>query len=267
MTQNNRVGDREKEGQDLIQTQTEILADVRRFLEYFNRQDIDAVMAAMTENCVWESAFPLPDGTLYEGQDAVRSYSREVFRSGPNAVSESQEMIATADRCVVLLTRRWTDDSGKPQHFRGMGVFRFRGGKIAEYLVYHKRNRPVTIQNATAETLGVVQSFCEVVNRHDIDAVMAAMTDDCLMETLTLYPDGVRYEGKTAVRARWEEVFHSYPDLRYESEEMFAAEDRCILRWVGHRTGQDGNRERYRGVDIFRVRHGKIAEKLVYAKR
>ena len=80
-------------------------------------------------------------------------------------------------------------------------------------------------------------------------------------------PDGARYEGKATVRARWEEVFQTYPDLLYESEDMFAIGDRCTLRWVAQRTGKDGNRERYRGVDIFRVRDGKIAEKLVYTKR
>ena len=77
----------------------------------------------------------------------------------------------------------------------------------------------------------------------------------------------MRYQGKATVRARWEEVFHNYPDLLYESEEMFAVGGRCILRWVAHRTGKDGEQERYRGVDIFRVRDGKIAEKLVYTKR
>ena len=265
MTQQRQITDRDMEGQDPIEA--DILAMVRGFLESFNRQNIDAVMAAMTENCVWESAFPLPDGTRYEGQDAVRSYLREVFGSGPTAVSEPEEMLPAGDRCIVRLTRRWTDDEGKPRHFRGMGVFRFRDGKIAEYLVYHKRNRPESIQDATAETLGAVQRFCELFNRHDLDAVMAMMTDDCLMEGLTPYPDGARYEGKATVRARWEEVFQTYPDLLYESEDMFAIGDRCTLRWVAQLTGKDGNRERYRGVDIFRVRDGKIAEKLVYTKR
>ena len=115
-------------------------------------------------------------------------------------------MLPAGDRCIVRLTRRWTDDEGKPQHFRGMGVFRFRDGKIAEYLVYHKRNRPVRVQDTEAETLGAVQRFCELFNRHDLDAVMDIMADDCVMDGLTPYPDGARYEGKGAVRARWEEV-------------------------------------------------------------
>ncbi len=79
MTQQRQVTDSEVEGQDSIEA--EILAAVTRFLESINRHDVDAVMATMTENCVGESAFPLPDGTRYEGQEAVRSYLREVFPS------------------------------------------------------------------------------------------------------------------------------------------------------------------------------------------
>ena len=209
MTQDRRVTHRVVEGQD--PAQAEILAAVSWFLESFNRQDLDAVMAAMTEDCVWESAFPLPDGTRYEGQDAVRSYLREVFRSGPNSVSEPQEMIVAGDRCVVRLTRRWTDGDGRSQHFQGMGAFRLRDGKIAEYLVYHKRNRPATTRDAAAETRKAVQNFCELFNRHDLGAVMEIMTDDCLMDGLSPYPGGTRYEGKAAVRARWEQGVPGLP--------------------------------------------------------
>ena len=55
--------------------------------------------------------------------------------------------------------------------------------------------------------------------------------------------------------------------LWYEPEELFATGDRCAFRWVGHRTDKYGNAEHYRGVDILRVRNGKVAEKLVYTKR
>ena len=119
----------------------ETTAVVRRFLEAFNRHDVSAVMAAMTDDCVWESAFPLPDGTPYQGQAAVRAYLEGVFRSRPDAVSEPEEMFAAGDRCVVRLVRRWTDEDGEPRHFRGIGMFRVRNGKVAEDLVYHKRDR------------------------------------------------------------------------------------------------------------------------------
>ncbi len=118
----------------------------------------------------------------------------------------------------------------------------------------------VEIQEAlTTATIAAVEKFCEAFNKHDLDRVMSAMTDDCVLESLGPFPDGTRYEGQAAVRARWEDVFNTYPDLWYETEEMFAVGDRCVFRWVGHRAGKDGQPVHYRGVDIFRVRNGKVA--------
>ena len=111
-------------------------------------------------------------------------------------------------------------------------------------------------ERVTEETVASVQRFCEAFNRHDLNAVMATVTDDCVLEGLTPYPDGARYEGHAAVKARWQQVFDAYPDLRYETEEMFAVGDRCIFLWVGHRTDKDGKLEHYRGIDVLGVRRG-----------
>jgi ketosteroid isomerase-like protein len=266
MMQDGPVTDGASPVQEILTTET--LATVTQFLEAFNRYDVDTVMAMTTDDCNWESAFPLPDGTRYQGRDAVRSYLLQVFRSNPDGISEPEEMIGAGDRCTVRIVRRWTASDGQARHFRGMGVFRVRDGKIAEYLVYHKRNRDPQPQDAVAAaTADVVRSFCELFNRHDLDFVMEMMTDDCVMESLTPFPNGTCYRGKAAVRERWAEVFQTYPDLRYEAEEIVAFGDRCILRWIGRRTESDGQEVRYRGVDILRIRNGKIAEKLVYTKR
>ena len=117
-----------------------------------------------------------------------------------------------------------------------------------------------------AQTLAAAQQFCDAFNCQDLDAIMAVMTEDCVLDSIYPYPDGARYEGAAAVRARWAEVFRTSPDLWCETEELFAVADRCIFRWIGHRSGQDGQPEHYRGVDILRVRDGKVAEKLVYSK-
>ncbi len=118
----------------------------------------------------------------------------------------------------------------------------------------------------TAETIAAIERFNDAFNRHDVDAVMAGMTDDCVFETTTPPPDGTRYEGQEAVRAAWEELFRSSPQATFESEEMFAAGDRCVVRWVYHWVSEDGQPGHVRGVDVFRVRNGKVAEKLSYVK-
>ncbi len=94
-------------------------------------------MNAMTEDCVFKNTNPPPDGGRFVGADAVRSFWQKFFASNPDAVFESEEIIATGDRCVVRWTYRKTRD-GKPWHLRGVDVFRIRNGKVAEKLAYVK---------------------------------------------------------------------------------------------------------------------------------
>ena len=95
---------------------------------------------------------------------------------------------------------------------------------------------------------------------------MAAMTDDCVFESTYPPPDGQRFEGQEAVRAAWEDLFRSSPDATFETEELFVVDDRCTARWIYRYTGVDGTTHHIRGVDVFRVRDGKVAEKLSYVK-
>lgn len=117
----------------------------------------------------------------------------------------------------------------------------------------------------TAATLEAVRRFHDAFNAHDINAIMAMMTGDCVFENTNPPPDGARYKGQAAVRAYWERFFRNSPDARFDAEEVFAAGDRCVVRWIYRKT-KDGKPWHLRGVDVFRVRDGKIAEKLSYVK-
>ena len=114
------------------------LEAIERFNEAFGRHDVDGVMKAMTDDCVFENTCPPPDGERYEGKESVRGFWVRFFRSSPSAVFETEEIFAAGDRCVVRWLYRWVDKSGKPGHIRGVDVFRVRGGKVAEKLSYVK---------------------------------------------------------------------------------------------------------------------------------
>jgi steroid delta-isomerase-like uncharacterized protein len=123
-----------------------------------------------------------------------------------------------------------------------------------------------TITTTTEHTLGTIAAFNDAFNRHDVDAVMALMTDDVTFENTSPFPDGERYEGQAAVRRFWEKLFTSTPDAHFEAEDIFAADDRCTVRWRYTFTSSDGAAGHVRGVDVFRVRDGKVSEKLCYVK-
>jgi ketosteroid isomerase-like protein len=120
--------------------------------------------------------------------------------------------------------------------------------------------------DTTASTLDVIDRFNDVFNKHDVDAIMALMTDDVVFENTSPRPDGERYEGQQAVRGFWERFFSGSPSARFEAEDISAGGDRCTVRWVYHWVDGDGKPGHVRGVDVFRVRDGKVAEKLSYVK-
>ena len=118
----------------------------------------------------------------------------------------------------------------------------------------------------TAATIKVIERFGDALNDHDVDAMMALMTEDCVFDNTYPPPDGERFEGQGAVRHFWEEFFRSSPRALFHSEEMFAHKDRCVLCWRYDWTNADGSCGHVRGVDVLRVRNGKVAEKLAYVK-
>ena len=115
------------------------------------------------------------------------------------------------------------------------------------------------------EARAAVDRFNEAFNRHDVDAIMRCMTDDCVFENTRPAPDGTRLVGQAAVRRFWEEFFARSPQARFDTEAVFAAGDRCVVQWV-YRWVREGRAGHVRGVDVFRVRDGRVAEKCSYVK-
>ena len=105
-----------------------------------------------------------------------------------------------------------------------------------------------------------VARFQQAFDAKDVEAVMAAMTPDCVFED-TSPPDGQRHVGPDAVRAAWTALFTGSPEAAFSTEEVIDAGDRVVVRW---RYAWDGGH--VRGVDVFTVRDGLVAEKLAYVK-
>lgn len=100
----------------------------------------------------------------------------------------------------------------------------------------------------------------------DVDAIMALMTDDCVFEATGPAPDGVRHEGAAAVRAVWQNLFSQTAGATFTEEDSFVCGDRAVLRWRFSWSEADGSPGHVRGVDVLRLREGKVAEKLSYVK-
>ncbi len=112
----------------------------------------------------------------------------------------------------------------------------------------------------------LLDAFNAAFNRHDVAGMMALCTADCVFENTVPPPDGARYAGQAAVSAFWTGFFAAAPGARIEIEELVVLGDRAFQRWVYHWMDEQGDPGHVRGVDVFRFREGRIAEKLSYVK-
>jgi steroid delta-isomerase-like uncharacterized protein len=118
-----------------------------------------------------------------------------------------------------------------------------------------------------ADVFKLLDRFADAWNRHDLDALMSMMTDDCVFAA-SAGPqiDGRRSEGTQAVRAAFAAVFEACPDAHWANCRHFIAGNRGVSEWTFTGTQRDGSRVEVNGCDLFTFRDGRIAIKNSYRK-
>ena len=116
-------------------------------------------------------------------------------------------------------------------------------------------------------TVQMLETFGDAWNRHDVDAIMSFMDDDCAFETTAgPEPYGKRYEGRERVREAFGRVFAMFPDARFGDARHFVSGERGLSQWRFTGT-REGVKVEVDGCDVFTFRNGKIAVKSSYFKQ
>ncbi len=125
----------------------------------------------------------------------------------------------------------------------------------------------MAIALANEVILEFLEAFGAAWNRHDVDAIMASMADDCVFD-ITAGPEvfGKRYEGRERVRQAVARVFSIWPDAHFGNARHFVCGDRGVSEWIFTGTRADGTRIEVNGCDLFTFRSGKIVHKDSYFK-
>jgi steroid delta-isomerase-like uncharacterized protein len=118
-----------------------------------------------------------------------------------------------------------------------------------------------------AVTVEFLQAFADAWNRHDVDALMGFMADDCAFDA-SAGPEvcGTAYRGREAVRAGFADVFATFPDAQWVSPRHLVVGERGLSEWTFQGTRVDGARVEVNGCDVFTFRDDKIALKNSYRK-
>lgn len=112
-----------------------------------------------------------------------------------------------------------------------------------------------------------LQKYSDAWNAHDIDKIMAFMTDDCIFEPGGgPEPYGIRFQGSAAVRERFIEVWTDIPDVRFENAVHFCDGNYGCSEWTIVGTTTSGDELEVDGCDVFTFENGRIKSKRSYVK-
>lgn len=115
-------------------------------------------------------------------------------------------------------------------------------------------------QRTTAE---VIDRFNHAFVHHAPEVLDDLIAEDCVMEAIQPAPDGERVEGRQACLAFWRALADDRA-TRFGPEDVWVDGDRATILWR-YRFG-DGPEDSVRGVNLMRVRDGRIVEALGYSK-
>lgn len=117
-------------------------------------------------------------------------------------------------------------------------------------------------------TVEMLAEFAAAWNRHDIEALMSFMSEDCVFETVG-GPDacGSRHTGVEAVRAAFAAAWKNFPDAQWNNGRHWVAGDRGVSECTFTGTAADGSRVEADMVDVFTFENGKIRVKNAFRKQ
>ena len=105
-----------------------------RLADAFGAGDVDAIMAAMSPDCVFEATSPPPDGN----GSRVPMRSERVHRpvhADPGGPVETEEIVDLGDRAVLRWRFSWARPAG---HVRGIDLLAVRDGAVSDKMSYVK---------------------------------------------------------------------------------------------------------------------------------
>jgi uncharacterized protein (TIGR02246 family) len=127
---------------DLSMTRERLGELTRRFVDAFNRIDLDAVMEFFADDAIYDEF----NGRRNRGRDAIRAAFTPQFTGafGRMQFLDDDLFIDAATGKVMASWRCTLDVKGHPTSWRGLDLLHFRpDGKLVQKLTYAKAKAPL----------------------------------------------------------------------------------------------------------------------------
>lgn len=127
----------------------------------------------------------------------------------------------------------------------------------------------MSVATTSTDTGTVVREWTEALSRHDPDAALEFIAEDCIFIN---YGAGERQEGRAEMRAHFVELFVRSSDMQFEITRLFADGDYFAKQWImtGTHNGDTpglpatGRQFCIHGAGIGEVRDGKVVNATEY---
>jgi ketosteroid isomerase-like protein len=232
---------------------------IDRFNRVFSDHDAEPLTDLIGTDCVMEAIQPAPDGARTEGRDACLAFWR-ALAADHSTRFEPEEVTVDGERATIRWRYHFGDDQA--DSVRGVSLVRVSDGVIVELLAYSKTG-DVPLAAETADTREVLDRYNDAFRLHDPALLTDLIADDCVIEDSGPAPDGVRREGRAACLARWSELAANRA-LTFTPEPAEIHGDLAVQPWL--LVWGDGEQDRVRGVNLLRIRGGRIVEARGYVK-
>ncbi len=118
----------------------ELLALTDKFVDAFNRMDLDDVVAAFAEDGVYEDS----TGGRHVGHEAIRAAFTPLVGGAKGKIHfEGEDTFVEVENGKVLTSWRLSMDNGNNvATVRGIDVLHFRGDKLTKKMAYMKVDKP-----------------------------------------------------------------------------------------------------------------------------
>lgn len=122
-------------------TKDEMLKIIENFSTAWVKQDIDALMELMSDDCIYKASVGPEPGTTYSGRDDVRKGFTELTALESGGEQRSGQIWFSGDYAFTEWSYDEIDDSGKVIDIQGIDIFHFVNGKIKLKDAYRKAKK------------------------------------------------------------------------------------------------------------------------------
>lgn len=124
---------------------------------------------------------------------------------------------------------------------------------------------PINMQRLESG-LRLGMSYIEAVNGHKIDALLAFLTSDCVLEPSIARDARREVIGRENIGSYYGNLFSQRNNLHFLIEEIFGISHRCIIRWKCTWSDVQNQEQRLFGADIIREKDNLICEIMSYCR-